>query len=158
MEDWDSAADDAERFTIDKKCGWIQAGWWIIDAESSAATELDPFDAATDSLSNARRWYVSADDPNGFVPLHVSASTYVSRVYSPHEQSLEVDLTPSAGLDAHLWLNGKNIDSPQKARLYMPVGWTTFAVRVEEQTQSSNVLLRPGNGFYLRLRAESESR
>jgi WD40 repeat protein len=154
LDEWNNAALDAKKLSTDPKTGWFQAGWWLVDAPADrvpAEMDLDPFEAA-DSPSPWLRWYISADDPNGFVPIHNSQSTYVTRVYIPRSRTLEVDTAAATGLDTHLWLNGKSIEQSSTASLFLPEGWNTLAVRVEERSPSANVLLRHGSGFFVKLR------
>ncbi len=154
LEDWDNAAIDAAKLMVNPETAWFQAGWWLVDVGPDgdpADIDLDPFEAA-DAPTPWLHWYISADDSNGFVPIHNSRSTYVTRVYVPEGRSLELDTAAATGLVTHLWLNGKPIESVTPANLFLPKGWNTLAVRVEERTPSSNVLLRHGCGFYVKLR------
>ncbi len=151
---WKEAGDDAQRLAQSGGLAVFQAGWWVADVPrplSPSSRLLDPFDKSPED-SIAVRWYVSADDPNGFVPLQKDQPSYFTRLYAAREQKLEVHLEQVPELDAGLWLNGESFASHEPAVLILSKGWNTLAVRLEERTPSSSVPLRHGIGFYLRLK------
>jgi WD40 repeat protein len=157
---WDAAAADAGRLVSGgAEAAFFQAGWWVADAPASglaaaAPTARDPF--ADVPAAAAPRWYVAADDPNGYVPLARDQPYYLTRVYAARAQEVAVRLAHHKHLAPHLWVNGTPVRADTPVRLLR--GWNTLAVRVEVTSASSNVLFHPRVGFYLRLSAPAENR
>jgi WD40 repeat protein/tRNA A-37 threonylcarbamoyl transferase component Bud32 len=152
---WDAAAADAARLAAAGATAVFQAGWWVADVPRPASASVplaDPFSQPLERPAAAPRWYISPDDPNGYVPLHREQACYFTRLYVPRAQALAVALEADPKLDASLWLRGNRVDSPQAATLMLSAGWNTVMVRLEEREPPSSVLLRHGIGFYLRLR------
>ena len=157
--DWDEAAIDAKELTTASKAGWFQAGWWLVDAGPDGGpvdATRDAFVAVADSSAPTLRWYVSADDPNGFVPVQTSRSTFVTRLYVPQSETLAAEVASASGLDTRLWLNGEPVEGGPTVKLALSEGWNTLAVRVEERSPALNVLLRHGSGFYVKLHLPEE--
>ena len=156
--DWTNASGDASRLTTESQQDWFQAGWWVENTSEATtnSVKLDPFASEANAQAALPRWYISADDPNGFVPVQFNQATYLSRLYAPRPQIINVELTSALGLDTTVWLNGISSESKQGGISQLRAGWNTLAVRVEERTPSSNVLLRHGTGFYLRLKPSAD--
>jgi WD40 repeat protein len=138
---WDLAAADAARLGAP---GFFQAGWWLADATEPGPPSFPP------ESTVAPRWYCSADDPNGSVPAAKDQPYYLTRVYAPQEQAVEVALERHSKLDARLWANGKPVAGEEPARVPLASGWNTLVVYLEAPP-ASNILFRPRAGFRLRL-------
>ncbi len=151
---WRSAAADAERLAADGGPTLFQAGWWVADTAAKTSASLllqDSFPSDSDKSPGGLQWYISADDPNGYVPVDSDHKSYLTRVYVTHPQTVEARLEVISDLDARLWLNGDQVDAPNPAILKLSAGWNNVTVRLVEHTASTSALLRHGIGFYLRL-------
>jgi WD40 repeat protein len=165
--DWDGATADAERLVAlgsPSAPGFLQAGWWVVDGPASDSPDLsaaghDPFadgperPTSDGSAAIAPRWYLSADDPNGYVPFTKEQANYWTRVYSPREQQVEVRFDGHSQLVPRLGVNGTTIAGRGPTRITLAPGWNSLAVSVQEGSPSSNILLHPRAGFCLRLSA-----
>jgi WD40 repeat protein len=144
--DWDDAAGVAERLIRLGATGlpFFQAGWWVMDFSES---ELS-------AVSDSSRWYISADDPNGYVPLSREQTHYLTRVYALDDKEVVLRLDIDPKLIHRVWVNGKPGDVVGPTTVSLRRGWNRVAVRIEDSVpSSSNVLYRPRAGFYLRLEA-----
>ena len=169
---WNQAAADVEsleRLAPEALPGFFQAGWWIADAgePDSAAFDprsRDPFGTGSKrslphgSAPDVVRWYLSADDPNGYVPLAKDQPYYVTRVYALQEQEVELELDRPTQSRASLWVNGAPVPEPHPPTATLTPGWNTLVVRIEDGSPPSNVLFHPRAGFYLRLHARTDTK
>ncbi len=152
--EWDTAAADVERFEAVGKSpsGLFQAGWWIADdLESEKSADADPFSRPHSTPQETPRWYVSADDPNGYVPLFHEPTHYLTRLYATDDREMKLTLDLEKKLSARVWVNGKRIEVVEPTPVFLHRGWNIVALRIEEAVSSGNVLFRPRAGFYLRL-------
>jgi len=160
---WDNAAADANRLAGMKspsRPGFFQAGWWVSESSGPdgrllAPYDRDPFFSEADPAaaeSAAVHWYISADDPNGYVPLAKSQPFYLTRIYASQQQTLAMQLEADAKLSAALWIDGVQVQDHTSALQPLTAGWHTVVVQLQEQSPAPSVLLRPRIGFYLRLR------
>jgi WD40 repeat protein/serine/threonine protein kinase len=167
LDQWDNAAADVNRLAAvesPSEQGFFQAGWWIseptgldspapaLDASSLFSGTADPTAAGSADPAPVH-WYVSADDPNGYVPLAKSQPLYLTRIYAPQPQAVAMRLEVDSKLRAALWVDGASVPDHALASLPLTAGWHTVVVRLQEQSPSSSVLLRPRIGFYLRLQS-----
>jgi WD40 repeat protein len=158
--DWEKAAADADRLVKQGSRlapGFFQAGWWVVDGAASPepgvlpADLRDPFASGPDHSPPTPRWYLSADDPNGYVPLAPDPLYYLTRVYAPRDRQVELRLDRHKQLRARLWLNGTAVNGRGPTLVTLARGWNTLAVRIDDTSPPSNVLFHPRVGFYLRL-------
>jgi WD40 repeat protein len=152
--DWDLAAADAERLG---NAALFQAGWWVADAPepgsgSPSPTDRDPFTGAA-----APRWYVPADDPNGYVPLARDRPYYLTRVWTPREQEVPLRLGKPRGVVLSVWVNGTALPAGDPTAVNLAAGWNTLALRVEDSSPPPSTLFHPRAGFYLRLDPRAEA-
>jgi hypothetical protein len=162
--DWDRSALDAAawlRLHSDAAPRIFQAGWWVVDGpgEGAAADEVtaDPF--AVPAEPSARpRWYASADDPNGHVPLAREPADYLTRVYALDEQMVvpRAEVEVEEGMEALIWVNGARIKSAN-VPVRFAAGWNTLRVRAVSTARTASVVVFPRTGFLFRLEAPAES-
>src|SRR5579871_1594354 len=152
MEDWDRAAADADRLAKlarPPEPTLFQAGWWIADTWEPGS----PFEPGP----KAPRWYLSPDDPNGYVPVANGQPYYLTRVYAPQPQQAVVELVKPNKVNARLWVNGAPTTDLGPTLVPLTQGWNMLAVRIEDTSLSSNILFHPRAGFYLRPRTQAEA-
>jgi WD40 repeat protein/serine/threonine protein kinase len=169
---WKQAAADVEsleRLAPEVVPGFFQAGWWIADAGEPDSAGFDPcspnpFGAGPDrsqphrSAPDVVRWYLSADDPNGYVPLAKAQPYYVTRIYALREQEVELEFDRPRQIRASLWVNGAPVPEPYPPTARLTPGWNSLVVQIEDGSPSSNVLFHPRAGFYLRLHARTDAK
>jgi WD40 repeat protein/serine/threonine protein kinase len=168
---WNQAAADVEslgKLTPEARPRFFQAGWWIADASGPDSAEFDPRCRDPFGIDSYRslphgsapdviRWYLSADDPNGYVPLAKDEPYYLTRVYALREQQVELELDRPTQIRASLWINGAPVPEPHPRMVTLTPGWNTLVVRIEDGTPPSNVLFHPRAGFYWRLHAQKDA-
>jgi WD40 repeat protein len=156
---WDKAAADPERLVAP---GFFQAGWWVADppepGSASPAISRDPFASDTAPWQATPRWYLAADDPNGYVPLAQEPLYHLTRVYVPQGQEVDLRLERHPKLGARLWVNGTPVADSGFTPVKLARGWNTLALRIEDTSPPSNVLFQPRVGFYLRLDPPAKTR
>jgi WD40 repeat protein len=158
---WDKAAADAERLLGQGSAGdppVFQAGWWVADAPAPGSPapppyEGNPFGGDPDHPRDVPRWYLAADDHNGYVPVARGEPYYLTRVYAPIEQVVDVRFEAEDKVVERLWVNGARLVGRGPTPVALARGWNTLVVRLREESPSSNLLFRPRMGFYLRLGA-----
>jgi WD40 repeat protein len=156
--DWDRAAADAGRLLRGAPgAAFFQAGWWVADAPGPGAdggpTAGDPF---AGPAAAAPRWYLAADDPNGYVSLARDEPYYLTRVYAPRAQEVAVRLRRNKNFVPHLWVNGEPVAVREVTPVRLRGGWNTLTVRLDAADPSAIILFRPREGFYLRLGTASD--
>ena len=92
------------------------------------------------------------------MPLAKSKPFYLTRVYSPQQQEMGLQLERDNEIRTQLWVNGTLIDNPKAIPITLTPGWNTLVVWIKDVSASSNVLVHPRVGFYLRLHARAESK
>jgi WD40 repeat protein len=156
---WDRAAADAEAYAKLGQGGepaLFQAGWWVADAPEPDSPPLPAAGEPFTSAAAGPRWYVAADDPNGYVPLARDRPYYLTRVHAAREQPVSVLLETSKDIPAQLWVNGAPVSASGPAAVTLRQGWNTLAVRVERTSSPSGALFHPRAGFFLRLGGRGE--
>jgi hypothetical protein len=132
---------------------YFQVGWWIADAPAPDASVLpaslqDPFAVSGEQGPEAPRWYLSADDANGYVPLASGSQPYyLTRVYAVRTAQVKMQLAGEEEILPRLWVNG--IRHADSSPVTLRQGWNTVVARVENVSPSSNVLYHPRIGFFL---------
>jgi WD40 repeat protein/tRNA A-37 threonylcarbamoyl transferase component Bud32 len=173
---WEDAARDAVQLAQSAsrdETAVFQAGWWITTSKIVGMSE-DPFTFKSTQRANrpedAPRWYQSADDPNGYVPLAKHDPYYVTRVFAPRPMKLRLELAGDGQAAADIYLNGSDEfyrnfpvsipigGSDGKRSVSLPItlvqGWNAIAVGIEPRDPTGNIHLHPRAGFFFRLRAE----
>jgi hypothetical protein len=153
--DWDRAADDLEtlsQMNPEAAPDWFQAGWWIADAsdaESPISPDRDPFAPGGAADGSVPRWYVPADDPNGYVPLGKDLPYYLTRVHARQER--EASLVIGGAIVPELWLNGAPVAYSGPTTVTLRKGWNTLIARVNDDPQYAKLLSHPRVGLYVQL-------
>ena len=127
------------------------AGWWILDADSFRLEGTDPY-FASDSLP---RWYLPADDPNGFVPVAREPVFYLTRVHA--RRAGRVRLHRDGPIHMRVWVNGQAVADEKEISCDLIAGWNTLATQIIDPVGQSDVIARPNAGFFLRIVDDSKA-
>jgi len=123
----------------------VQAGWWVLDAAQWQPSAGDPFEAP----DSRPRWYLPAEDPNGFVPLSTEPLVYLTRVFLPTTR--RVRITAAGEIAPTLWVDGRELPSEEVHEFVVETGWHTVAARVAASGKYSDAIARPGAGLMIRV-------
>lgn len=120
-------------------------GWWVINAEAWDPSAPDPFVGANPSL----RWYVAADDPNGYLPLAHDQLVYLTRFHAPRATTQFV--LRSGPIATRLWLDGQQLADDKQVPITLSPGWHTLAAAIADPVKQADVVARPRAGLMIRL-------
>jgi hypothetical protein len=160
LEEWDRAAADLARLAQlgpSTQAGLFQAGWWIADGPAPGSPAMPP--ALPGDLPGSPhfgsaavgRWYVSADDPNGYVPLARGEPFYLTAVHAAHDQEVRLRFDAADTFVREMAVNGAPVTEGPPTTVPLTAGWNTIVVRLRARSPASDILSRPRIGFYLRL-------